>query len=268
MAVNPLELRPKTAPALFDAASRLCATSTGVWALTLPSSIALVTAAFPLLEAISRKRPLLWPVIGWTCAWLFRGICQGAACHHVEHQVLGRTPASLRASVRAAAMRAPALCIAAGWQTVLNAALWIFTLGLGFFVLGAHMVAHAAVMRGEGGLLNFYGMCAKLLGPARSLTPWTKLFGFTQLIMAINLHFATQLALLACNKLLGFDFTFAMRLTSIDNPVWLAAIATVTFALFEPMRATTASLLLIDGRVRREGVDLLAQLRAFRNERP
>ena len=59
-------------------------------------------------------------------------------------------------------------------------------------------------------------------------------------------------------KLLALDFTFAERFASFDNPAWLIFLAAITFTLFEPMQAAAATLLLVDGRVRQEGLDLLA----------
>ena len=54
MAVDALELRPRNAVALFDAAVRLCATTTGVWALTLPTGALIVASLFTLVEANRR----------------------------------------------------------------------------------------------------------------------------------------------------------------------------------------------------------------------
>ena len=56
MAVDALELRPRNAVALFDAAVRLCATTTGVWALTLPTGALLVATLFTLVEASTPPR--------------------------------------------------------------------------------------------------------------------------------------------------------------------------------------------------------------------
>ena len=260
MAVDALELRPRNAIALFDAAVRLCATTTGVWAITLPSGALLVGALFNLAEAIRRNQPLAVPVAIWTFAWMVRAVSQGAACHHVEQQILGTTQPSVRASFKAALARAPGLITASAWLAGLNALLWTCTLGIGFFFVGAHAAGYAATMRGQGSVLGLYGTCARLLGPARFIAPWVRVAGVVQVLLALNLHLATQFALSLGRSLFGFDVTFAERFTSMDNPSWLATIAAVTFALFEPVRAAAATLLLIDGRVRQEGLDLIAQV--------
>lgn len=260
MAVDALELRPRNAVAIFDAALRVCATSTGPWALTLPAGALVVLALFNLVEAITRQEPLGVPVALWTLAWAARALGQGAACHYLEQQVLGTGTPSMCASARAALNRAPALVTAAAWLAVLNTAIATFSLGLGFFFFGAHAVGYAATMRGQGSVLGLYGTCSKLLGPTRHSAPWVRLLGASQLLLAFNLHLAVTFGLQLANSLFGFDVTFVERFASADNAVWLAVLAAVTFTLFEPLRAATATLLLIDGRVRQEGLDLLAQV--------
>lgn len=260
MAVSALELRPRNAVALFDAALRLCVTSSGVWALTLPAGALLVGALFQLVDAITRNHSLLEPVAFFTGAWLFRAISQGAACHYVEHQVLGTTPPSVRGSFLAALKRAPSLFIATTWMAVVNSLIWVFTLGIGFFFLGAHAAGYAVVMRGQGSALGLYGNCSKLLGPTRSIAPWVRLCGLSQVLLGVNLHIATLAVLYLANSLFGFDVTFVDRFASLDNPTWVATVVALTFALFDAVRAATGTLLLVDGRVRQEGLDLLAQV--------
>jgi hypothetical protein len=84
----------------------------------------------------------------------------------------------------------------------------------------------------------------------------------------INLHLATNVATYLGRKLIGLDLTFAQRFTSLDNPVWVATVIAVGFALFEPARAAAASLLVVDGRVRQEGLDLLAAVEQLPVRRP
>ena len=260
MAVDALELRPRNAVALFDAGVRLAMSSAGLWALTLPSGALLVAALFSLAESVRRGTSLVMPVALWTLAWLFRALSQGAACHYADQQVLGTTPPSLRAAVRAALSRAPGLITAAAWLFVVNGLLWTVTFGVGFLFVGAHNAAYAVVMRGQGSVLGLYGTSAKLLGPTRFIAPFVRLCGLSQVLLFINLQLMTTLVLSLGRGLFGFDVTFVERFASIDNPTWLATVAAVTFALFEPVRAATAALLLIDGRVRQEGLDLIARV--------
>src|SRR5438132_492984 len=156
MAVDALELRPRTTLQLFDAAIRLCSRSLGVWSVTLPAGAGLVAATFELIGAIAHHRPLVVPAALFTAAWMFRAL--------------------------------------------------------------------------------------------------------TQLVVALNIHLFINGALIVATKLLAFDVTFVDRFVSIDNPVWFGALFALTFALFEPIRAASAALLLVDGRVCQEGLDLLTQL--------
>lgn len=260
MAVDAKELKPRSAIALFDAAVRLSATNAGLWALTMPSGAALIASLFTLAEAIRRDEPLYVPVALFTAAWLFRALTQGAACHYAEVSLLGTQPPSMRASFKAALRHAPGLVTASAWLFVVNTFLFTVTFGIGFLFVGAHTAAYAVVMRGQGSVLGLYGTASKLLGPTRFIAPFVRLCGLSQVLLALNLQLMTMFSLGLLRGLFGFDVTFIDRFTSFDNPVWLAVVAMGTFVLFEPVRAATATLLLIDGRVRQEGLDLIAQL--------
>ncbi len=260
MAVDALELRPRNAIAIFDAAVHLCASTFAVWSLTLPSSALLVAALFFTVESAQGHRPLFLPVASFTCAWVLRSISQGAACHSIEQHVLGNTAPSTRASMWAALQRAPSLVIASAWMAAFNAMLLVFTLGIGFLFLGAHAVGYAATMHGQGHMFNVYQTCSKLLGPSRHVAVWVRFCGLSQFIFGLNLHLMTQLCLVLATSLFGLEVSFLSRFAAFDNPTWLFTLAGLTFALFEPIRAAAAALLLIDGRVRQEGLDLVAQV--------
>ncbi|MFT3837991.1 MAG: DUF4129 domain-containing protein [Myxococcaceae bacterium] len=260
MAAPALELRPRTTVALFDAAIRLCARNSAVWALTLPAGAALVAAVFNLFEAASHRQPLMLPIAGMTAAWAFRAISQGAACHYLEALVLEPQERSLWACWAAALKRAPSLWITMGLSAVVHALALGITAGIGLLFLGALSVGYAVTMRGQGHPLALFGTAAKLLGPARHTAAFVRLCGFSMLILFANLQASTMVFFFVCNNLLGLDLTYLQRFASLDNTVWLAAMVAITFCLFEPVRAATATLLLIDGRVRMEGLDLLTTL--------
>jgi hypothetical protein len=260
MAVDALELRPRSTLALFDSALKLCGRSMGVWAITLPAGAALVAATFELVDAVKHHAPLVVPAALFTAAWLFRAISQGAATHYLERLILEAGEPSAGASFWAALKRAPALLYAAGFCLFLNGLVWCFSLGIGYLLLGAHLAAYAVVTKGRGGLMGLYGTCSRMLGPARHAASWLRLAGLTQVIVALNIHLGVNAALVVASKLVALNVTFVTRFASTDNPVWVAAVCALTFSLFEPVRAACASLLLIDGRVRQEGLDLLTQL--------
>lgn len=260
MAVPALELKPRQTVALFDAALRLCARSTGVWSLTLPAGACVIAAVFHLVDVATRHGPLLEPVAFFTAAWIFRAISMGASCHFLEVQVLGTTEPNAWSSFVAALKRTPSLIITAAFTAFLNGLIWTLTLGVGFLFLGAHNVAYAVAMRGQGHPLAVYGTASKLLGPARHTAAWVRLCGLSQFLVLLNLHLVVAAVLYLGKSLLALDLTFVERFTSLDNATWVAALVATTFTLFEPLRAATATLLLIDGRVRQEGLDLLATL--------
>lgn len=272
MAVSALELRPRGAVALMDAALRLCARNTGIWALTLPGGAAVVAAVLYLSEAVRLGRPLALPALALTLAWFLRGLCQGAACHYTQEVLLGtRAEPSAWASMRAALGRAPGLFIAVAYLFTFNTLMLTLTLGIGLFVLAAQSVGYATMMQGKGSPLRLYGLSSRLLGPARGTALLVRLLMSVQLLAFFNLHVAANFALFLGRKLVGIDLTFAERFASLDTPPWLLFLAAATFALFEPVRAATATLLLVDGRVRQEGLDLLAavqQLPARNTGRP
>ncbi len=260
MAVSALELRPRGPLSLFDAAIRLCSRSAGVWLLTLPGGTLVTAAVLYLLDAISHHRPLAWPAMLLGAAWFARGALQGAACHFLEQQVLGVSAPTARGSLRAALRRLPSLVISVAYLLFFNLFSLVLSLGLSLFFFGSHLVGYAVTMHGKGHPLALYGTCSKLLGPARSSAVWVRMLYWIQVLVVLNLHIAASVLIYLGTHLLGLDLTFAARFTSLDNPEWVAAVIALGFTFFEPLRAATATLLLIDGRVRQEGLDLIAAL--------
>ncbi|MBJ6763140.1 DUF4129 domain-containing protein [Myxococcaceae bacterium JPH2] len=259
MAVSALELRPRGAVDLMDAAVRLCSRNAGVWALTLPGGAAVVGALLHLVDAVKRGLPLALPTLALTLAWFLRGLCQGAATHYVQELLLGKqSEVALGPSLRAALGRTPSLFIAVAYLAVFQVITVPLTLGISLIVLSAQSVGYAVTMHGRGSPLRLYALCTQLLGPARGTAVGVRLLMTVQVFALLNLHIGANFLLLLGRKLLGVDLTFAERFASLDNPSWLLFLVAITFALFEPVRATTATLLLVDGRVRQEGLDLLA----------
>ncbi|QRK04611.1 DUF4129 domain-containing protein [Archangium violaceum] len=260
MAVSALELRPRGAVAILDAGLRVCVRSSGVWALTLPGGALVTAALLHLTDAVGQHRPLALPALWFTLAWLARGLFQGAACHHVQELVLGRGSGepTAWASLRAALARTPSLLFAVAYLFTFNLVTLGASLGFAYFFLSAHQVGYAVALQGRGSLLGLYGQCARMLGPARGSATAVRVLLWVQLLVFFNLHIAANTLLYVGRKLLGIDLTFAERFASLDNTSWVVFLVAVTFTLLEPLRAATSTLLLVDGRVRQEGLDLLA----------
>ncbi|MBN8231410.1 DUF4129 domain-containing protein [Corallococcus macrosporus] len=259
MAVSALELRPRGPVALMDAALRLCARDAGVWALTLPGGAAVVAALLHLVDAVDHGRSPTLPALYVTLAWFLRGVGQGAACHYVQEVLLGaKAEPSVRQSLRAALARLPSLFIAVAYLAFFNVLTLMFSLGIATMLLSAQGVGYAATMQGRGSPLKLYTLGSRLLGPARGTATAVRWLMSIQVLVFFNLHVGFNFLLYLGRQLVGIDLTFAERFASLDNPPWLVFLAATTFALFEPLRAATATLLLVDGRVRQEGLDLLA----------
>src|SRR3954467_4186530 len=105
MAVSALELRPRGAIAILDAALRLCSRNTGVWALTLPGGALVTLAVLHLADAVTHHQPLVLPTLWLTLACLARGVLQGATCHYIQELILGQTEPTVLSSLRAALVR-------------------------------------------------------------------------------------------------------------------------------------------------------------------
>src|SRR6476620_5356397 len=120
MAVPAPELRPRGPLALFAAAIRLCARSADLWAITLLPGALVLGAFLSWVDAISHVRSLLLPSALLTCAWLVRALGQGAACYHLEQQLLSNDPPTAWKSWRAALRRAPSLLVTAGHNLIFN----------------------------------------------------------------------------------------------------------------------------------------------------
>lgn len=260
MAVSAIELRPRGPVALLDAAIRLCARSSGPWALTLPGGALVTAALLHLLDSMQRGGDLLLPSALFTAAWFSRGVLQGAACHYVDRLLLGSQEPTAVEALSAALRRLPSLFVAVAYLACLNLFGLTFTLGLYLFLFAAQGVGYAVAMQGKGHPLALYGTCSKLLGRSRSSALWVRLLFAVQLLLMVNLHFGTNVLLYLAQKVIGVEVTFAQRFASLDNGVWLIAVGAIAFTLLEPLRAAAATLLLIDGRVRHEGLDLLAAI--------
>ena len=261
MAIAANELRPRSAVALIDAAIRLASRSTGLWVLTVPGSAALTIAAIHFLDAYRGGDETWEPALLLTGAWFFRVICQGAASHWAQELLIGPGEASAARSFLATLHRAPSLIIGTVMMTAIALLTTVLTLGIGVFVFTAQMAGIAAVMQGKGHPLAIWGTTGKLLGPVKGAfnrRVWIRISLWSVWVLAINLHLAAKLGLDLAQSILGLEVTFAERYASPDNPTWILTLAVLTFALMEPVRAALGTLLLLDGRVRQEGLDLLS----------
>ncbi len=260
MAIDAIALRPRKALGLFDAALNLCAQAVDVFVLTLPAGALLLYATFLTRDAVLTQRSVLFPVLLATVSLCLRSVGLAAASHYAHALLMDAQPPSLMASLTQSLRRLPTLIFATAYCLTLNLLILTFTGGIALLFINAHVVAYAVTVRGTlaGRPFSLYQVCAEQLGAAKNSAWGLRLFGLSALLLFINLHLATVLMLTLGTKVLGADLTFVSRFCSLDNDTWVFLLGGITFVLFEPLRACAATLLLIDGRVREEGFDLLA----------
>jgi len=261
MPVSSIELRPRGPVALIDAAIHLCAQDLGIWALALTGGALVTAAVLHVAEALRLHHGLWGPSLWLTAAWFARSLFQGASAHYVERLVLDVAPPSPVRSLREALAHAPSLFVAVAVIACINTLGTLLTLGIGYFVFTAHLGGYAVAMRGVGHPLDLYRTSGRLLGGAvGGGRVWIRFAFLGQLLLGINLHLGAAMLLFIGSKLLGLELAFADRYASITNPAWVLTLISLTFTLTEPLRATVSALLLVDGRVRQEGLDLVAAL--------
>lgn len=263
MTVSPTELRPRGAIELMDAALRLGGRSSGAWLLTLPGSVALCAGVALLLEHAEKGGSLQPAATLVGLAWCLRALCQGAACHHLQQQLVGAAPASLMDSIRAALRRAPSLLFTATVLASLRLLLAIGSLGVTFLISGSQLAAYASAMNREGPIERLGRETHRAVGASQPIATQVRFAFLLQSVLVINLHAAVQFALTLSRALFGLDVAILQRMTSLENPGWWALLIVVTFAVLEPARAAVAVLLLLDAQVRRGGMDLHARLEAL-----
>ena len=259
MAVAAQELRPRGAVGILDAAIRVCSRQSGVWVLTLPGAAILAAAAFWLLDARERHQAMGLPALALVLAWFARGVGQAAAAHHVEALVLGVGVARPGASARAALARLPSIVITV---TALLGFHLLYLTGLGLVLplLLNPEVAYGAVMTGKRHPLAIFATTQRLLGPTRPVAVAARFLFLVQGLVFFNVHIAAVALLYLLTHILGLDLTFAWSFVDVRNAGWDVAVLAVGFAMLEPLRAATVGLLLVDARVRQEGLGLIARV--------
>ena len=260
MPVPALELRPRGAIAIVDSAVRLCARRVEVWSLTLPGGALVALAVTLWVDAAAQGRRVTEASALLALSWFARALCQGAACDWVERFLVAPEMPTLRSALRTALAHAPTLFIATTVLLIVNAVTLPLTLGLSFFFFSSHVAAYAVAPKELGHPLAIHATCSRALGGARTSTLGVRVALGLLLFVALNLHIAANFLIYMGRKLAGLELVFAQRYASLDNVRWDVAVLALAFALVEPVRAAAAALLVVDGRVRQDGVDLQTAL--------
>jgi hypothetical protein len=116
---------------------------------------------------------------------------------------------------------------------------------------------HAVVARAEAGPWSMGRACRQRLG-REPTTLVRALHGFVFFIVALNLHSGLAMLLYLGNAFLGLDVTFADQFASVSNPMYDVALLALSAVVLEPVKVALGLLLVVDARVRSEGLDLQA----------
>ena len=259
-------LRPRDALRLLDAAFEAVASAPeAAWPAILggvPVALAALWLAYDA-SAHAAGWPALVRLAALTAgAGLLRYVAGGAAVRLVLTGVEGERISPGRAFAEAA-RRAPSL-IAAGamgaWAVAVSAVAGFLPLlawGGVFLSVPLVLTREAAPWRSIRGARALLG-----LNTGRSLG-LTLLWLLGIVLLSLNLAGLSMLALYLGAHLLDLDVVYLRSVLSPGNPIFLPATTAVAFVLLEPVRWASLALLLVDGRVRRDALDLEAAAAAL-----
>ena len=259
-------LRPRDALRLLDAAfEAVVSAPEAAWTGILAGVPPAVAALWLVYDASAHVAG--WPVLVrlaalTAAAGLLRYVAGGAAVRLVLAGVEGEGVSPGRALAEAA-RRAPSL-IAAGalgaWTVAVSALAGFLPLlawGGVFLSVPLVLTREAAPWRSIRGARALLG-----LNTGRSLG-LTLLWLLGIVFLSANLAGLTMLGLYLGAHLLDLDVAYLRSVLSPGNPIFLPATTAVAFVLLEPVRWASLALLLVDGRVRRDALDLEAAAAAL-----
>ncbi|MDF1561461.1 MAG: hypothetical protein P1V51_00375 [Deltaproteobacteria bacterium] len=259
-------LRPRGIFALIDSAFTVSASEPAiVWISILgmaPVALLSLVLWYGATEAAFDERTELLVALACAAAALWRYVPGGAVSLLVMEQVSGR-PLAVRDALRQALGRAPSL-MAAG-----SLSLWVTLLSL--LVAGLPLVAWAGVylalplvLRRDCPPWGVVGAGRKLLRDRVTAAALLTALWFSGVcLLAANLWLAVSLGLSLGASLFDLDTALLGRLLSPANPIFLPAVGAIALTLLEGLRHTSLTLLYLDARVRRDALDLEAQVSAL-----
>jgi hypothetical protein len=257
MALVAPDLRPRSAVELYDAAIHLCLRG----ATALPG-LAIVGAVMPAIAGlwlVSRAldgKPVAVAAALFTLALMLRSIFAGAASLAGEAALEGN-PLGAWPALRKALGRGPQLMSAGGILLLIEWILIPGTLLLGLALWAPLFAAHLLIARGEAGPFSMGGACRERL--VRSSTCLVRvLHALATLVVLFDVHTGIAVALYLARTLFALDVSFLDRFASLDNTVYVAFVVALSFVILEPVKTALGLMLLVDARVRSEGLDLLA----------
>lgn len=257
MAVVAPDLRPRGPAELYDAAVHLCARGgTPLGALALMGAVLPAVSGLVLAHrALTHKGFFLWSALFASCLML-RGLFAGAATLAGEAALEG-DPIGAWEALRKALGRALSLMSAGGMAVLLEWVLVPATLFVGLVLWAPLYSAPALVARAEAGPWSMGKACRRRLNREPTFVV-RLLHGMAFVVVFVNLASGIAMGLYLGRALLGLDVTFFEQFASFQNPVYVLFLLALSAVALEPVRVALGLLLLVDARVRSEGLDLLA----------
>lgn len=251
------DLRPRGPAELYDAAVHLCARGgTPLPSLALAGAVLPAVSGLALAQrALTGHGYLVHAAIFAGCL-MARGIFSGAAALAGEASLEG-TPISAGEALARAARRGVSLSAAGGLLVLIEWFLVPATLFIGLAAWSPLFAGPALVARGEAGPWGMGRACRTRLGSEPTFVV-RLLHNVAFAVVAVNVASGVAMGLYLSRTLLGLDVTFLEQFASARNPVYLLAVVAVSAVALEPVKAALGLLLLVDARVRSEGLDLKA----------
>lgn len=257
MALVAPDLRPRGPVELYDAAIHLCLRGrTALPALSLAGAVLPALSGQWLVYLALHGKPFGLAAAVFAAGLMLRSVFVGAASLAGQAALEG-APVGPYEALRTAFRRAPSLMSAGGMLFLIGWLVTPVTLWLGLTLWAPLHGAHALVARGEAGPFSMGRACRARLGREPNFLVRV-LHLFAIVVVLVNLHTGIAAGLYLGRTLIGLDTAFLERFGSLDNGVYLAFLVALAFVALEPVKTALGLLLLVDARVRSEGLDLLA----------
>jgi len=270
MAAIAPDLRPRGPVELYDAALHLCTRgATPLPALSLAGASLPAAAGLWLAYRVAHDHGVWLPSALFALCLMVRGLFAGAASWAAERALEGDCPSSSEA-LRKVLPRALSLCNASGILVIIHWLLVPATFWLGLAFWSPLLSGLALVARADAGPFSMGGVSRARLGREPTFSV-RLLHAVASFLTLVNLYSGIVIALYLARTLFGVDVTYLDRFASVSNPVFDAFLLALTLVVLEPVRIALGVLLLVDARVRSEGLDLQAaveRLEARRKARP
>ncbi|HEY3445736.1 MAG TPA: DUF4129 domain-containing protein [Myxococcales bacterium] len=260
------DLRPRGPAELYDAAVHLCTRGgTPLPALALVGAVLPAVSGLALAHrALTGRGYLPWAALFALCLML-RGLFAGAASLAGEACLEGNPITSWEA-LRKAGRRALSLMSAGGLAMLLEWVLVPATLFIGLVLWSSLYSGPALVARAEAGPWGMGKACRRRLANEPTFVV-RLLHGMAFVVVAVNLASGIAMGLYLGRSLLGLDVTFFEQFASPRNPVYVLFVLALSAVVLEPIKVALGLLLLVDARVRSEGLDLLAAVERLSQRR-